>query len=256
MKDIIDENGGMESISANLLPRNPQQVRNLKRKLSEEKKDEMSDTLHMYDTHTDNFIRKVDITPDLVVVLASNQHICDLERFCTKNPFSILGIDPTFHFSNFDVTVTTYGHQMLEENTPGKHMLNRHPVFVGPVCIHKKKDTQSYYNFLSTLVAKNNELRKMKAIGTDGETALSNAVLMAFENVFHLRCFNHVNNNVKNKLKDIGVSKTDKSRILTDIFGSTGDISLKMTGLTFTHAEFDQKLDQLKLKWENAVAGL
>ena len=238
----------MESISANLLPRNPQQVRNQKRKLS--------DILHMYDIRTDNFIRKVDIRPDLVVVLASNQQICDLERFCTKNPFSILGIDPTFHFGDFDVTVTTYGHQMLEENTPGKHMLNRHPFFVGPVCIHKKKDTQSYYNFLSTRVAKNNELRKMKAIGTDGETALSNALLMAFENAFHLRCFNHVNKNIKNKLKDIGVSKTDKSRIFTDIFGSTGDISLKMTGLTFTHAEFDQKLDQLKLKWENAVAGL
>jgi hypothetical protein len=68
-------------------------------------------------------------------------------------------------------------------------------------------------------------------------------------------CVRKTNKNVKNKLKDIGVSKTDKTRILTDIFGSTGDISLKMTGLTdcFTHAEFDQKLDQLKLKWENAV---
>jgi hypothetical protein len=174
-----------------------------------------------------------------------------------KKTFSILGIDPTFHFGDFDVTVTTYRHQMLQENTPGKHMLNRHPVFVGPVCIHKKKDTQSYYNFLSTLVAKNNELRKMKTIGTDRETALSNALLMAFENAVHLRCFNHTNKNVKNKLKDIGVSKTDKSRILTDIFGGTGDISLKMTGLTdcFTHAEFDQRLDQLKLKWENAVPG-
>jgi hypothetical protein len=89
----------------------------------------------------------------------------------------------------------------LEENTPGKHMLNRHPVFVGPVCIHKKKNTQSYYNFLSTLVSQNNELRKMKTIGTDRETALSNALLMAFENVFHLRCFNHVNNNVKKQVK-------------------------------------------------------
>ena len=243
MKDIIDENGGMENISANLLPRNLQQVRNIERKLSEEKTGEISEILHMYDTQTDNFFRKV----DLVVVLASNQQICDLERFCTKNPFSNLGIDPTFHFGDFDVTVTTYRHQMSEENTYGKHMLNRHPVFVGPVCIHKTKDTQSYYNFLSTLIAKNNKLRKMKAIGTDGETALSNAVLMAFENAVHLRCFNHVNTNVKNKLKDIGVSKTDKSRILTDIFGSTGDIA---------HAEFDQKLDQLKLKWEYAVQGL
>jgi hypothetical protein len=251
-KDIIDENGGMENISANLLPRNPQQVRNLKRKLSEEKKDEISEILHMY-----NFIRKVDIRPDLVVVLASNQHICVLERFCTKNPFSILGIDPTIHFGDFDNTATTYRHQMLEENTPGKHMLNRHSVFVGPACIHKKKDPQFYYNFLSTLVAKNNELRKMKAIGTEGEAALSNALLMAFENAVHLRCLNHANKNVKNKLKDIGVSKSDKIRILTDIFGGTGDISLKMIGFTdcFTHAEFDQKLDHLKLKWKNGVPG-
>ena len=107
---------------------------------------------------------------------------------------------------------------------------------MGPVCIHKTKDTQSYYNFLSTLIAKNNELREMKAIGTDGETTPSNAVLLAFENAVHLRCFNHVNTNVKNKLKDIGVSKTDKNRILTDIFGSTGDISLKMIDLTDFYA--------------------
>ena len=233
LNDIIDEHCGMENISANLLPRNPQQVRNLKRKLSEEKKDEISEILHMYDTQTDYFIRKVGIRPDLVVVLTSNKQICDLERFCTKNPSGILGIDPTFHFGDFDVTVTTYMHQMLEENTPGKHMLSRHPVFLGPVCIHKKKDTQSYYNFLSTL-------------GTEGETALSNVLLMAFENAVHLRCFNHVNKNVKNTLKDNGVSKTDKNRTLTNIFGSTGDISLKITGLTdcFTHA-----------KWENDVPG-
>jgi hypothetical protein len=62
-----------------------------------------------------------------------------LRKSVLKKNFSILGIDPTFHFGDFDVTVTTYRHQMLEENTPGKHMLNRHPVFVGPVCIHKKK---------------------------------------------------------------------------------------------------------------------
>jgi hypothetical protein len=110
LKDIIDENGGMENMSANLLPRNLQQVRNIERKLSEEKTGEISEILHMYDTQTDNFIRKVDIRPDLVVLLASNQHICVLERFCTKNPFSILGIDPTFHFGDFDVTVTTYRH--------------------------------------------------------------------------------------------------------------------------------------------------
>ena len=110
LKDIIDENGGMENISADLLPRNPQQVRNLKRKLSEKKKVEISEILHMYDTQTDNFIRKVDIRPDLVVLLASNQHICVLERFCTKKPLSILGIDPTFHLGEFDVTVTTYRH--------------------------------------------------------------------------------------------------------------------------------------------------
>jgi hypothetical protein len=63
LKDIIDENGGMENISANLLPGNPQQVRNIERKLSEEKKDEISEILHMYDTQTDNFFRKVDIRP-------------------------------------------------------------------------------------------------------------------------------------------------------------------------------------------------
>ena len=198
IKNVIDEKGGIENIEASQFPRNEQQVRTLKRKIQAEKVDEITELLHEYDSQNDIFIRKIDVRPDFLVVLSTDQQLTDLKKFCTQHPYTVLGIDPTFHFGDFDVTVTTYRHMMLENTTPSNKMLNKCPVFVGPVCIHKKKDTQTYFNFFCTLIAHEKELRNLKVIGTDGETALSNATLMAFENAVHLRCFNHIQKNIKN----------------------------------------------------------
>ena len=77
------------------------------------------------------------IRPDFIVVLSSNQQLTALKRFCTRHLCSILGIDPTFHFGDFDVTVTTYRHKILEDTTPGKDMIDKTPVFVRPGCVHK-----------------------------------------------------------------------------------------------------------------------
>ena len=257
MKNFIAEEGGIENITPQNIPRNDQQVRNLKRKIQDENTDEIQEILHEYDMQSDNFIRKIDIRPDFIVVLSSNQQLTDLKRFCTRHPCSILGIDPTFHFGDFDVTVTTYRHQMLEDTTPGKDMIDRTPVFVGPVCVHKKKDTHTYYTFLSTLIAKEKELRSLKALGSDGEVAITNASLMAFESAVQLRCFNHVKKNIKNKLQDIGSSKQSKKIILSDIFGAVSDPTSKIIGLVdcLTHVEFDQKLESLSEKWDALVPG-
>lgn len=252
IKNFIEEEGGIENIHAQDIPRNEQQIRNLKRKMKDDDTDEITEILHEFDVQRDNFIRKIDIRPDFIVVLASDQQLKDLNRFCTRHPCSILGIDPTFHFGEFDVTVTTYRNPMLQDITPGKKMLNTSPVFVGPVCVHKKKDTQTYFTFFSTLIAKEKELRNMKAIGTDGEVALANASLMAFESATQLRCFNHIQRNIKNKLQEIGVSKKNKKIVISDIFGSLADTALRYAGLVdcLTNIEFDQKLETLQEKWD------
>ncbi|XP_063436010.1 uncharacterized protein LOC134716921 [Mytilus trossulus] len=216
IKNFIEEEGGIENIHAQDIPRNEQQIRNLKRKMKDDDTDEINEILHEFDVQRDNFIRKIDIRPDFIVVLASDQQLKDLNRFCTRHPCSILGIDHTFHFGEFDVTVTTYRNPMLQDITPEK------------------------------------ELRNMKAMGTDGEVALANASLMAFESATQLRCFNHIQRNIKNKLQEIGVSKENKKIVISDIFGSLADTALRYAGLVdcLTNIEFDQKLETLQEKWD------
>jgi len=87
------------------------------------------------------FIRMVNAAP----------HPMKLVRFCT-NPhnFSILGVDPTtFNLGEFDVTVTTYRHLLLEPyGTP----CGKQPTMIGPMFIHVQKDFGAYHFFTSTLV--------------------------------------------------------------------------------------------------------
>ncbi|CAG2247967.1 unnamed protein product [Mytilus edulis] len=210
IKNFIEEEGGIENIHAQDIPRNEQQIRNLKRKMKDDDTDEITEILHEFDVQRDNFIRKIDIRPDFIVVLASDQQLKDLNRFCTRHPCSILGIDPTFHFGEFDVTVTTYRNPMLQDITSEK------------------------------------ELRNMKAIGTDGEIALANASLMAFESATQLRCFNHIQRNIKNKLQEIGVSKENKKIELKD-FIKTQENQISLAIVQQGHLRLKEEFQNLEV---------
>ena len=59
----------------------------------------------------EKFIRDVKAYPEPAIVLASEQQLFDLDRFCCNAAqFSILTVDPTFSLGDFDVTPTTYRH--------------------------------------------------------------------------------------------------------------------------------------------------
>ena len=58
----------------------------------------------------EEFIRDVNLVPELSVFVASNQQLKDVERFCTKvSSLNIFGIDPTCNIGNYYVTVTLIG---------------------------------------------------------------------------------------------------------------------------------------------------
>lgn len=80
------------------------------------------------------FVRKVETSSDPCVVLTTDHQLKDVERFCT-NPrqFSVLGVDPTFNFGKYYVTLTMYRYLLLR-NKDGKN-----PVRIGPALIHHKK---------------------------------------------------------------------------------------------------------------------
>ena len=81
------------------------------------------------------FIRDIKTAPEPAVVLADNQQIIDLIRFCTSSiEYGILTADPTFCLGEFDVTPITYRHLFLETRRNSQP-----PIFLGPVLVHYKK---------------------------------------------------------------------------------------------------------------------
>ena len=160
-------------------------------------------------------------------------------RFCT-NPakFSVLGVDLTFSSGKYYVTATTYRHLLLR-NENGVH-----PVRIGPVLVHNKKEASSYHELSSTMVKLNSEIRHTLAFGTDGEKAWSLAGAQ------HLLCDLHLRDNISSKLKDLGINGDPAKTIINDIFGRTAAFE-RIPGLIDADdsAALDSATDEMKSKW-------
>ena len=185
------------------------------------------------------FIRSVQAAPEPMCVLATNQQLSDVQRFCTGSPSSsVLSVDPTFNLGPFYVTPTTYKNLLVETER------GQHPIVLGPILIHQTKTFQPFHYYASTL---NPELRNLKSFGTDGEPELIKAFNVCFPHATHLRCTNHLRQNFKDKLRSLGISQTVSSEFLTDIFGV-------QKGSKFEHglidadseASFDRSVGHLK----------
>ena len=192
------------------------------------------------------FIRSVQAAPEPMCVLTTNQQLSDVQRFCTSSPSSVLSVDPTFNLGPFYVTPTTY-QNLLVETARGQH-----PIVLGPILIHQTKTFRPFHYFASTLISLNPALTKLKAFGTDGEPELIKAFHFCFPQATHLRCTNHLRQNVKDKLRSLGISQSVSSEFLADIFGV-------QKGSKFEHglidadseASFDTSLEHLKHRWNN-----
>ena len=195
---------------------------------------------------SDAFIRSVEAAPEPMCVLATNQQLSDLQRFCTNSPSSVLSIGPTFNLGPFYVTPTTY-HNLLVKTDRGNH-----PIVLGPVLIHQTKTFQPFHYFASTLIRLNPGLVKLKAFGTDGESELIKAFQLCFPQAMHLRCTNHLRQNVKDKLRSLGVPQSVSSEFLADIFGVQKGTNFE-SGLIDAHSDtsFLAALEHLKHRWNN-----
>lgn len=224
--ESFEKSGGLlGSSSTSSEPRNPKQVYNARADTLSKQKDKGEDKDEIFQLlmklKEDNcseggFIQEVTFTSTPEVIVAFDQQVNDIVRFCTNaQRFSILSIDPTFNLGKFFVTVTTYKHPMLVLKRTQET-----PVFVGPCFLHMKQTTQSYYSFFSHLIGKKQCLKELKAYGTDGELPLINALLAAFPDAVGLRCFLHMRNNLEDTLlKKFHVKPEVKSTIMNDIFG-------------------------------------
>ena len=161
------------------------------------------------------FVRDIKTAPEPAIVLADDQQLQDMVRFCTSSfKFGIVTIDPTFTLGEFDVTPITYRHLLLQTRR-GQHP----PIFLGPVLIHYKKTFATYLFFASSLIGQCPQLQGTRSFGTDGEQPLINAFQHEFGFSQHLTCFIHVRRNVKDKLHSCCIPSEVACVVLDDIFG-------------------------------------
>lgn len=78
------------------------------------------------------FVRRVVAAPEPMAVLCTNQQLNDMVRFLTDpSQFSVMGVDPTFNFGDFNVTLIAFRYMLLEHRNEG-HSL----ILLGPLLVH------------------------------------------------------------------------------------------------------------------------
>ena len=141
--------------------------RKLKLKEGKEMKDRIMELIDMCNSQKGTptmFLREVRTVPELSLVLANEKQLDDIERFGTRLPFTVLGVDPTFNICDYIVTITTYTHpSFLVKNQ------DIHPVMLGPILIHTNKSFVFYFTLDSILIYLRPLYTSLKAFGTDVE---------------------------------------------------------------------------------------
>lgn len=64
-------------------------------------------------------------------------------------------------------------------------------------------------------------LVNLKAYGTDGEKAISNAFTTQLQQATHLLCFWHVKRDIQRKLHDLGIGEKYAREYIKEIFGQS-----------------------------------
>ena len=263
--DISSDLGGIINASDSCeLSRSEQQVSQAKRRLKKKQcamevggnvsvDDELSVVMHkaFMEDESKQFIRDVKALREPAVVVACDYQLNDLVHFCTSDKFGVMTIDPTFTLGDFDVTIITYRHLMLECRRSGTP-----PALIGPVLIHYRKSFSSYLFFASTLVGLQPSLSNVRCFGTDGETALYEAFKHTCPASIHLICCIHVRRNIISKLTDLGIKECYRRVIIEDIFGKKEGTHMHEGLIDAANSkEYENGLKILQKKWKNMMPG-
>ena len=194
-----------------------------------------------------NFVRIVTNSPEPMAVLAFDWSLDDLERFCTcEAKHTVLCVDPTFDLGSFHVTVMSYRHLMLGSRRGSER--GKHPVMLGPLFIHQRKQFSSYHFFISQLVGLKPALQNIRSVGTDGEQALLSALATQFKSAIPLRCFLHVRGNLETKLSELKLPKAVMQEFIWDVFGNPALLQLGLVDAEDS-SDLDRQFLQLEEIW-------
>ena len=156
VNSVYSEKGGMlNARSLGELPRNCEQVAHMRRgavasSLCSNKSTHNPLFMVMEQSKLqdggNSFVRTVTACPEPMCLLATNQQLDDLVRFCTNpDQFCVLSIDPTFSLGDFSVTCITYRNLLVTDKRTGQS-----PIMLGPLFVHQSKSYE-VFNFLHLL---------------------------------------------------------------------------------------------------------
>ena len=192
------------------------------------------------------FICNTQINPTPMCILATKEQLDELIANCTHpQEFSVLHVDPTFNLGNFYGTPLVFS---LKDYV--SQCSKNSPTFVGPFLIHHTMEYASYHGFFNQLLGQLPEFGHVKAIGSDGETALCKAIEATLPAAVHLRCIKHLRDNIERKLKDMNFDQQAITELKADIFGTIVD-GVHEQGLSDANDEDDfvVRLASLQRKW-------
>ncbi len=121
--ETFEMRGGMGRMSAvSDVPRDSRQIKYARSKIKQPRKnDELAELIDK--ANGDSFVCNVQVSPNLRVVIASEEQIQDLKTFCCRpHDFSVLSIDTTYNVSKSSyLTPITYQHMNLLDRKTGCH---------------------------------------------------------------------------------------------------------------------------------------
>ena len=119
-------------------------------------------------------------------ILYTEEQIDDFRYFISHQGNLVLGVDRTFNLGSFFVTALVYKNQRLTRSNNS----NEHPLFLGPIYLHRDATFEAYHTFFSsvkaTLCQKHNiqgievSIGNKLVFGSDEEQALTKAIESVF----------------------------------------------------------------------------
>lgn len=88
---------------------------------------------------------------------------------------------------------------------------------VGPLFMHQAKTYDAYNYFFSKMFSLNRDIGNVLAFGTDGKEPLFKAMERNLYHAIHLRCFGHLRDNCKERLRFL--PREVQKEFLDDVFG-------------------------------------
>ena len=246
----VEKELGLSAESTSSLPRNTQQAATIRRNLFQDKDcDPIMALIDLHKTDYSHFIRSLQLLPTPACILATDEQLHQLVLNCTQEvKFGVMHLDPTFNLGEFFVTpivfpLVNYVHRKSSGGCPS---------FIGPVLLHHQMQQSTYSYFLNQIISLKPSIRNVKAFGTDGELALSNALKEHIPGAVALRCLKHIRDSIERKLNDLKYNSQGTSMIVSDIFGSIVD-GVRELGLSdaTNEEDFFAKLMSLENKWNS-----